>query len=62
MDYLRFAASGKKPPKGYGNPAAGLEVAAYRKERVIYWRRQQPNDCPFTLAERDVIAKYGKPQ
>lgn len=65
MDILRYAASSKNPPKGYGSISAGMEVAKYRSERLKYWKAYFKTSCytneVFDRADADVIAKYGHP-
>ena len=62
---MKYAASQKNPPKGYGSINAGMEVARYRSERMKYWKQALKvstyTDEVFTKADDDVIAKYGNP-
>ena len=62
---MSYSASNRNPPKGYGSISAGITVMAYRSERLKYWRQvfgvSVYNDECFINAEKDVLAKFGKP-
>lgn len=64
-DIMKFAASQKNPPKGYGSIKTGLEVAKYRSERMKYWKQtlnvNEYTEQVFINADNDVIKKYGHP-
>jgi hypothetical protein len=64
-DLMRYAASMKNPPKGYGSITAGLAVASYRSERMKYWKEKVGNgsytDEVFDIVEDEIVAKFGHP-
>lgn len=61
MNLMSYAASQYNPPKGYGK--IGLDVAFYRGDRQAYYKSQGHDYVTAaTLAQKDVIKKYGEPK
>lgn len=59
---MSYAASMTNPPKGYGSIETGMKVAKYRGERVAFYQKSGKDYATAaTLAQSDVVKKFGNP-